>query len=352
LSAVLLRLILTTPSATFLVFIWRVFHGLLASLAVASVCLAQRQSPLSAQPVVLRLFVTVDGDVEKAANVTVDLMDALGSGGAMDRKLTDDAGEVIFRTLSGVHRIRITGPNIKPYEGDLEIARNETSHVERIRVRRAEPNGRTNETLPAGTIAALRLTVPASARKAFEQAGEAMRQQHWQESRALFESAIREYPRYDLAYNGLGMVEVELNQMDAARESFSKAIELNPDFPAAYRNLARISFAEKKYEEADAFLVKSLDGEPLNVWALSSASNAELLIHKYSDAIAHARKAHSVPHPGLAGLHIVAALALEATQQPREAVKEYQLYLDEDPKGRDADRARKAVIRLSESAPK
>jgi len=224
--------------------------------------------------------------------------------------------------------------------------------VERIRVRRAEPNGRTNETLPAGTIAALRLTVPASARKAFEQAGEAMRQQHWQESRALFESAMREYPRYDLAYNGLGMVEVELNQMDAARESFSKAIELNPDFPAAFRNLARISFAEKKYEEADAFLVKSLDGEPLNVWALSSASNAELLIHKYSDAIAHARKAHSVPHPGLAGLHIVAALALEATQQPREAVKEYQLYLDEDPKGRDADRARKAVIRLSESAPK
>ena len=44
-------------------------------------------------------------------------------------------------------------------------------------------------------------------------------------------------------YNGLGMVEVELNEMDAARESFSKAVDLNPDFPAAYRNLARISFA-------------------------------------------------------------------------------------------------------------
>ena len=65
-----------------------------------------------------------------------------------------------------------------------------------------------------------------------------------------------------------------------------------------------------------------------------------------------ARKAHSVPHQGLAGVHIVAALALEATHQPFEAVKEYQLYLDEDPKGRDADRARKASIRLSESASK
>ena len=269
----------------------------------------------------------------------------------MDRKFTDDAGAIIFRTLSGVHRIRITGPNIKPYEGDLEIARNETSHVERIRVRRAEPGGRTNETLSAGTVATLRLTVPAAARKAFEQAGEAMRQQRWQESRTLFESAIRQYPQYDLAYNGLGMVEIELNEMDAARKSFSKAVELNPDFPAAYRNLARISFAQRNYEEADTLLVKSLEGEPLNVWALSSASNAELLIHKYSDAIAHARKAHSVPHMGLAGVHIVAALALEATREPLEAAKEYQLYLDEDPKGRDADRARKAITRLSESAP-
>jgi len=251
-----------------------------------------------------------------------------------------------------MHRVRITGPNIQTYEGEFEVSRNETSHVERIRVRHTESDRRISETVPGGTVAALRLAVPAPARKAFEQAGEAMRQQHWQESRALFESAIRQYPQYDLAYNGLGMVEVELNEMDAARESFCKAVHLNPDFPAAYRTLARISFAQRNYEEANTLLVKSLEGEPLNVWALSSASNAELLIHKYSDAIAHVRKAHSVPHQGLAGVHIVAALALEATQQPLEAMKEYQLYLDADSKGRDADRARKAITRLSESAAK
>lgn len=330
----------------------RLLQCLLVMLATAVVCSAQIDRRQAVTRVTLRLLISVDGDMEKAANVTVELMDAVGSGNALDSKLTDNDGAVMFQTFPGLHRIRITGFNIKPYEGDLEIARNETSHVERIRVRHTESDRRTSESAPGGTVAALRLTVPGPARKAFEQAGEAMRQQHWQESRALFESAIREYPQYDLAYNGLGMVEVELNEMDAARESFSKAVELNPDFPAAHRNLARISFAQRNYEEADTFLVKSLEGEPLNVWALSSASNAELLIHKYSDAIAHARKAHSVPHQGLAGVHIVAALALEATQQPLEAAKEYQLYLDEDPKGRDADRARKAITRLSESASK
>jgi tetratricopeptide (TPR) repeat protein len=329
---------------------WRLPQSIVVMLVMAGVCGAQMQRMAPPKPVPLRLIITVDGDAEKAGYVTVELMDAVGSSSATDRKLTDNDGRVSFQALAGMHRIRITGPDIRPYEGEFEIARNEASHVERIRVRRAETDRRTSEASSGGLVAALRLRVPASARKAFEQAGEAMRQQHWQESRTLFETAIREYPQYDLAFNGLGMVEVELNDVDAARKSFSKAIELNPDFPAAYRNLARISFAQRNYEEAEKLLVKSLEDEPLNVWALSSAANAELILHKYNDAITHARKAHSVPHQGLAGVHIVAALALEATQQPLDALKEYQLYLDEEPSGRDAARAKAAVARLSADA--
>jgi tetratricopeptide (TPR) repeat protein len=195
------------------------------------------------------------------------------------------------------------------------------------------------------------LNVPPPARKAFEQGAEAMRRQDWQESRTLFESAVSLYPQYDTAYNFLGVVQIQLKQVEAARQSFSKAVEINPDFAEAYRNLARISFAERKYEEADALLTKSLSRDPLNIWALATAANAELITHKYGEAIAHARKAHSMPHSDLAGVHIVAALALEATHQQAEAAEEYRLYLQEDPTGRDAERARKAITRLSGSPP-
>ena len=329
---------------------WRPLQSVIVMLAVAGVCAAQGQRMETPKLVPLRLIITVDGDAEKAGYVTVELMDSVGSSSATDRKLTDNDGRVSFQALAGLHRVRITGPDIRPYEGELEIVRNEASHVERIRVRRAETDRRTSETSPPGLVPALRLRVPAPARKAFEQAGEAMRQQHWQESRTLFETAIREYPQYDLAYNGLGMVQVELKEVDAAAQSFSKAIELNPTFSAAYRNLARISFTRRNYEEADKLLVKSLEDDPLNAWALTSAANAELIFHKYSDAITHARKAHSVPHQGLGGVHIVAALALEATQQPLDVLKEYQLYLDEEPNGRDVTRARTAVARLGVDA--
>ena len=35
-------------------------------------------------------------------------------------------------------------------------------------------------------------------------------------------------------------------------------------------------------------------------------------------------------------MHLVATLALEATQEPNEALQEYQFYLNENPDGRDA----------------
>ena len=332
---------------------WRLRQTVVVSLGLVCVCRAQQgQRPDAPKAVTLRLIVSVDGDMEKAANVTVELMDAVGSGSALDSKLTDNDGIVIFRTNDGQHRIRITGSHIQAYDGGVELMRNESSHVERIRVRRAEGEQRSSGTPPGGLVAAASLRVPAPARKAFEKGSEAMRDQRWEQSRSLFETAIREYPQFDLAYDSLGFVQLQLNDLDAARLSFSKAIEINPDFAGAYRNLARIASIEHKYEEADSLLIKSLSTDSLNAWALVSAANAELLTHKYEEAIAHARKAHTVPHSGLAGVHIVAALALEATQQPLEAVKEYQLYLDEDPNGRDADRARKAITRLSESASK
>jgi len=78
-------------------------------------------------------------------------------------------------------------------------------------------------TAPAGgLVPALRLRVPDRAQKAFEKAAEAMRRERWQESRSLFETAVREYPQYDLAYNGLGMVQMQMMNWDLRGRRFPK----------------------------------------------------------------------------------------------------------------------------------
>jgi len=330
----------------------RFLQAALASLFIVGACAAQGTRLDAPKAATLRLVVSVDGDATQAVNVTVELMDALGSGGAMNRKLTDHEGGAIFQTVTGIHRVRITGPDIRDYEGDLEIMPNEMMHLERIRVQSKEGSQQGTQFPINGLVSATRLTIPESARKDFEKGAEAMRQQHWPESRALFESAIQKYPQYDVAYNSLGIVQSHLNDVEASRQAFSKAIEINPAFAEAYRNLARILMADRNYKDAAALLNKSLSTDPLNVWALVTAANAELITHDYDQAIAHARKAHTMPHPGMAGAHIVAALALEAQQHPAEAIAEYRVYLQEDPSGRDAPRARAAIARLTATAPK
>jgi tetratricopeptide (TPR) repeat protein len=312
---------------------------------------AQRATREPLNPIPLRLTITVDGDATKAAHVSVELMDAVGSGSAMADRVTDNDGRVDFVAYAGLHRIRISGPGIQRYDGEIEILPSEISHVERIRVHAAETRQQAAESPPMGVVPAMRLRIPEGARRAFQRGTEAMQKQLWEKSRASFEAAIREYPQYDMAYNGLGLVQMQLNQIEAARQSFSKALELNPDYAGANRNLARILLSEHKVAEALPLLERSLAAEPDNVWALTNAANSEFLLHDFANAIQYARKAHALPHQAFPIVHIIAARSLEATAQPAQALEEYRLYLQEDPKDPDAKRAQEAVARLSKAQP-
>jgi len=52
----------------------------------------------------------------------------------------------------------------------------------------------------------------------------------------------------------------------------------------------------------------------------------------------------------LASVHIVAAMALEATDKSAEAAGEYRTYLQEDPSGRDATRAKEKLASMETPA--
>ena len=326
---------------------------LLAPVRLWAVASGQGGSANSPRPVDLVINVFIDRFQDRAPQgVTVEVQSGFGS--TEQNLKTDGNGQVQCHLMTGTHRLRIYGPGFQEYEGNFEIELTEVRHTENVVVH-AKPSASTSgasHSSTNATVSATRLKVPEKAQDEFKKGSKALEQKDWTEAKKRFEGAINLYPGYDLAYNGLGSALLATGDLQQARSAFEKAIGLNETFAEAYRNLARISFAERNYPEADALLTKSLSADPLNVWALTSAANAELLTHKYDDAIAHARKAHTVPHQNFAGVHIVAALALEATQQPFEALKEYQLYLDEDPKGRDASLAEKAIARLSATSPK
>lgn len=301
------------------------------------------------RPSRLRVTVTYDGQT-RVRDATVEIQDAVGFGSVMDQKITDQNGRAEFNTQSGSHRIRITGADILPYEGEFDITPVEDTHDENIRVRR-----KAGDQVPTTTregqnaVPVIRLKIPDNARKEFEKGSKAMEEKRWQESRKHFQAAVEIYPDYDLAYNGLGVVCSQLNDTPAARQAFLKAVELNDKFAGAQRNLARILLSERNYEEVASLLNRSLNVEPMNAWALTNAAYAELQLKKFKEAADHASRVHGLPHDGLANAHVIAGYALEALGQQQAAAEQWKLYLKEDPKGLNAERAHEAVTRLTTS---
>jgi Tfp pilus assembly protein PilF len=282
------------------------------------------------------------------AYLTVQLQDGFGS--LEHEGHTDNRGTVEFSTFTATKRIRVFGPGIIEHEEVVEIEPVENRKIVNIVVK--EDKGRSAAPSPGGVVPVERLNVPEKAQKEFQKGSESLGKKDWAEAKKRFTAAIALYDRYDVAYNGLGMALASSGSAHEARTAFEKAISLNENFSEAYRNLARISLSERKFDEVDELLTKSLSNDPLNAWALAYSAYAELQLRKFEDALAHARKAHEVGDKGLSSAHIVAALALESTGQADQAAGEYRTYLQEDPNGRDAVRAKEKLASLNVPTPK
>jgi tetratricopeptide (TPR) repeat protein len=276
-------------------------------------------------------------------NLIVQLRD--GFGGLEHEGHTDTRGVVEFSTFTANKRLRIYGPGIVEHEETIEIEQVETRKLIMVIVKshaRSPSVPMRGETIPSG-----RLAVPERAQKEFQRGSEALAKSQWAKAQQRFDAAIGIYPDYDVAYNGLGVALMGMGDSKSARPAFERAIHFNDGFAEAYRNLAKIALSDRNYEEADTLLTRSLSADPLNAWALAYSAYAELQLHKFDEAIAHAQTAHGLPHKGLASTHIVAALALESSNRQGDALVEYRTYLEEEPNGRDAGRAKEKILRLS-----
>ena len=102
-----------------------------------------------------------------------------------------------------------------------------------------------------------------------------------------FEQAVELDPKNVNAWNGLGWARFNLGERRSADQAFTKAIELEPMLPAALNGLGQISLAERKYDEAEKYLLK---GAPQASAAWYGLARLYLLQGKYDDAAKWAQK--------------------------------------------------------------
>ena len=71
----------------------------------------------------------------------------------------------------------------------------------------------------------------------------------YEEAKSYFERALSSYGENGAILNSFGVVAANLGDNESARDSFEKAVQIDPNFLDAQKNLAEIYIATKEYEK-------------------------------------------------------------------------------------------------------
>ena len=126
--------------------------------------------------------------------------------------------------------------------------------------------GAANRPVNAPPVSAEYLKIPEKARKEYE-AGvkDFMQNGNLNLSLEHLRKAIEAHPQFSQAYYFIGLVQMDLNQLDESREAFTRAIELNEKIAPAYFPLGSLHMQRREYPQAEQILAKGLELSP-NAW--------------------------------------------------------------------------------------
>ena len=93
--------------------------------------------------------------------------------------------------------------------------------------------------------------------------------QRFDEAAAKFNQAVKLAPDNASAWNGLGWAEFNSGKTDGAGTAFQKAVSIEPDQPGALNGLGQIYLAQRKYDQAEAYLLKAAPQAPAAWYGLT-----------------------------------------------------------------------------------
>jgi tetratricopeptide (TPR) repeat protein len=266
----------------------------------------------------------------------------MGINGPATEARPDEQCEVDFTNLpSGMYQVEVSGQSFPAMVETIATA-NGNSDFE-FKVKRADEAAGGASSGPLVSAAAL--SVPEKALKEFKKSNELISRQEYPKAIQTLNRAIEIFPNYAAAYNNLGAIYQRLGDRAKEREYFQKAISLDDHFAAAYLNLGRMEVTDKNFSAGEDVLTKAASYNPSDSTALTLLSYCQFQDRHFDDAIASSRKAHALPGEH-ASVHMIAAKAFEQKRDAPGAITELELFLKEEPTGERAEQAKKDLVVL------
>lgn len=272
----------------------------------------------------------------------------LKNGVPLATAFSDNSGSARFNGVTaGSYVAVVSGSGYEDASVSLEFIagdHSETVHMKPV------SGGAAHVTSKQPTVSLSDLKAPDNAKKELDKGNAAMQRKEFPKAIAHFRKAVDIYPGFVSALNNLAAACVAVDDWACGRDALEKALAIDANAQRAAVNLARVDMHDKNYAEAEKLLDKAIAADPLNPEALTMLSMSELMQGQYDDALANARKVHSVAHRGWGFAHLIAAQALEAKRLPNEALAEYDLFVKEAPDNPYVPKAREAMARLAPAA--
>jgi Tfp pilus assembly protein PilF len=191
---------------------------------------------------------------------------------------------------------------------------------------------------PGTTISVTSMAAPKDAMRAYEKAQKATAEKP-EEAEKYLTKAVEIYPQFAAAWTLLGDIHRQRNEFDAARTDYARAAAADPQFVNPTYGLAVIAMQEKKWDEAvrlsDQVLKLNAGAFPL-AYFFSAAANYNL--QKFEAAEDSARKFKALDtqhaHPDVC---LLLSYVLSRKQDYAGAAHEIRDYLAAAPNSPDAE---------------
>jgi tetratricopeptide (TPR) repeat protein len=131
-----------------------------------------------------------------------------------------------------------------------------------------------------------------------------------------------QYPAAMIVHNVVGAVNADLGYMDQAVASYTKALQIKPDYAEAHGNLGNALVALGKHHEAIASYTRALQIKPDYAEAHGNLGNALLDLGEHAQAIASYTKALQIKSD-FAEAHYNLGNTLKALERHEEAIASY-----------------------------
>lgn len=114
----------------------------------------------------------------------------------------------------------------------------------------------------AAVLGVAALLWPGNSQKETQRGWQLWQERKFSEASEMFNKAVKDDPKNADAWNGLGWASFNSGDAANAERDFQKVLSLNPNHPAALNGLGQSYLSQKKYDDAEKYLLQAAPGAP------------------------------------------------------------------------------------------